>query len=96
MNRSIVDENTWVYTAWFQLDKDYYVIEKPIPGYHTTYVNVGIHAGETDRCYNGGTITNSKLPPTGDTTPVLLLTGCLLLSMTGVGIVLRKRKTRKS
>ena len=96
MNKKITAPDTWVYTAWFRFDEDYYVIEKPIPGYHTTYVNVGIHSDVTDRCYNGGTITNSKVPPTGDSMPVALLTGCLLLSLTGTGIILKKRKTHKT
>ena len=42
--------------------------EVPIEGYVTTYSNTekSGHADVTDRCYNGGTIINRKLPKTGD------------------------------
>ena len=35
-------------------------------GYLTIYENVGKYAGVTDRCHNGGTIINYKVPQTGD------------------------------
>ena len=34
------------------------------------YENVGEYSGVTDRCYNGGTIVNYKVPETKDSTPI--------------------------
>ena len=50
----------------------YYVIEEVPEGYMVRYENVGAYADVTDRCYNGGTIINYKVPKTGDdATPAL-------------------------
>lgn len=70
---------TWTYRASLSVD-GCYLIEKPIPGYTTTYVNVGTYAQVTDRCYTGGTIINSPIPRTGDSTPVLPILGAMALS----------------
>lgn len=94
MNRDVVDENTWVYSAWFRNNEEYYVIEKPIPGYYAYYENVGIYADVKDRCYNGGTIINRKVPDTGDATPIIFLISGLLGSMAGLILILRNRKMR--
>ncbi|MBR1408710.1 MAG: hypothetical protein IJ573_07445 [Clostridia bacterium] len=48
----------------------------------------------TDRCYNGGTIINYKVPSTGDRTDLRLWIAVLLIAFGGMcGIVgLAKRK----
>ena len=75
-------------------EEDYYVVELPMEGYYTEYVNQGEAASVTDRAYAGGTIINiaiADLPPTGDSQN---LWGYLLLlagSVTGL-ILLRRRK----
>ncbi|MBQ9301250.1 MAG: hypothetical protein IJ214_12155, partial [Clostridia bacterium] len=48
------------------------------------YENIGAHAGETDRCYNGGTIINYKVPKTGDRADLRLWLGCVLLGVSAV------------
>ena len=65
-DKKVISENEWYYEAWFATDADYYILENVPEGYKVRYENVGAHAGETDRCYNGGTIVNYKVPRTGD------------------------------
>jgi|GEM_PF-6951793 len=67
-NRRIVSENEWRYEAWFSVGADYYIVENVPEGYRAVYENVGEHAGETDRCYNGGTITHYAVPNTDEET----------------------------
>ena len=64
--KTIISENEWHYEGWFPVDGDYYLIEDVPEGYKVRYENVGVHAGETDRLYNGGTMINYKIPKTGD------------------------------
>jgi LPXTG-motif cell wall-anchored protein len=70
------------------------VIEKPIPGYQTKYVNVGVYAHVTDRCCDGGTIINKKIPKTGDTADFALWAGIIALGVVGLTatVILTKRK----
>lgn len=76
-------------------DAVYYVIETPVEGMKTTYSNVAPYAGEDDRAYNGGTITNIGVPKTGDSEHPLLW---ILLGLaaagagTGIGLSLKKKK----
>ena len=65
-DKKIVNNREWRYNAWFSSPAACYVVEKPIPGYQTKYVNVGIYEHITDRCCDGGTIINKKIPKTGD------------------------------
>ena len=65
-NKQVLNETEWFYEAWFPSEKDYYLIEKVPAGYLVRYENVGKHAAETDRCYNGGTIINYRMPKTSD------------------------------
>jgi len=97
-NKKVVNEKEWSYEAWFATSVDYYLIENVPAGYKVRYENVGAHAGETDRLYNGGTIINYKVPQTGDQfNPWLWLGGILL----GLGAVCgtiridRRKKTRQ-
>ena len=64
-NKTIVSETEWRYEAWFPAGED--IANSCIPeivpdGCTVRYVNVGIHADATDRCYNGGTVINYKVP----------------------------------
>jgi len=97
-NKKIVSEDEWRYEAWFASGADYYIVENVPAGYRVRYENVGAHAGETDRCYNGGTIINYKLPKTGDTAQPRLWTGLALLGMSalcGMLIADKRRKARR-
>ena len=96
-NKRIISEDEWYYEAWFETDKEFYLIEVVPEGYQVRYENVGKHAGETDRCYNGGTIINYKVPPTGDSANPILWIGCILagLAMLGGVYVVAKRKRNK-
>lgn len=80
-NKKVVSESEWHYEAYFQENvDDCYIIEYVPDGYTAYYENVGRYAGVTDRCYNGGTIINRKVPQTGDSLPVGLHLICLLAS----------------
>ena len=95
-NKKIVSENEWCYEAWFANGEDYYIIEKPIDGYIVLYENVGAHAGETDRCYNGGTIINYKMPQTGDDVDLALWFGCALASLVLLSLSIHAGKRKKA
>ena len=90
-----VDSNReWRYNAWFSEPAACYVIEKPIPGYQTKYVNVGVYEHVTDRCCDGGTIINKKIPKTGDEANPVLWAGMMLAGIAGLTatiVVTRKR-----
>ncbi len=61
-----------------------YVIEEPVEGYITRYENVGVYADITDRCCDGGTIVNKKIPKTGDSAPLALWAGMIALGAAGL------------
>ena len=94
-NKKVVSSKEWRYEAWFETEQDLYLIENVPEGYTVLYKNVGKHAGETDRCYNGGTIVNNQIPKTGDSAaPAWWILACLLGSI-GLCLSLRKRKQAK-
>ena len=95
-DKRIPNAKEWSYSAVFKDAGSCYIIEKPIPGYITRYVNVGEYAGITDRCYNGGTIINKRIPKTGDETPLLLWAGMLLVGASGLTVALTVSKRRKA
>ncbi len=73
----------------------YTVKEQPVTGFTTTYLNKGENAAVTDCAYNGSTIVNSKIPQTGDGTPLALWMLTTLLAacgLMGVMAALRKRE----
>ena len=87
-NKKVISEREWYYEAYFQYNvDDCYVIETPIEGYQVIYQNVGKYSDVTDRCYNGGTIINYKVPATSDTTPVTDYTVLVVLSLLGVALL---------
>ena len=97
-NKKIVSENEWRYEAWFSTDTDYYIVETVPAGYKAVYENVGAHAGETDRCYNGGKIINYKLPKTGDPADLRLWTGMALMGLgvaCGAVMIGRRKKAQR-
>ncbi|MBQ8136943.1 MAG: LPXTG cell wall anchor domain-containing protein, partial [Clostridia bacterium] len=93
-NKKKISDTQWRYEAWFADGGAYYIVENVPVGYKVRYENVGAHAGETDRCYNGGTIVNYKVPKTGDDANLTLWTACLLGGMAILGgmIYARRRK----
>ena len=97
-DKKIVSNREWQYNAWFFEPAACYVIEKPIPGYQTKYVNVGVYEHITDRCCDSGTIINKKIPKTGDEEPLLLWAWMIALGAVGLGAALvigKKRTARK-
>ncbi|MBQ9300835.1 MAG: hypothetical protein IJ214_10025, partial [Clostridia bacterium] len=95
-NKKVISETEWHYEAWFASDAGYYIVENAPAGYKVRYENVGAHAGETDRCYNGGTIINYKVPKTGDRADLRLWLGCVLLGLAAVSAVAYTSKRRKT
>ena len=95
-DKRILTAKEWSYSAVFKDAGSCYVVEKPIPGFITRYVNVGEYAGITDRCCNGGTIINKRIPKTGDETPILLWAGMLLVGAAGLTVALTVSKRRKA
>ena len=95
-DKQTVSRKEWRYSARFSSPEACYVIEEPVDGYITQYKNVGVYAGITDRCCNGGTIINKKIPKTGDDTPLLLWAGMILLGAVGIGAALVMGKRRKA
>ncbi len=95
-NKKTVSENEWYYEAWFQSDSELYLIETAPRGYQVRYENIGEHADVTDRCYNGGTIINYKVPVTGDGFKPILWIGCVLsgLALLGGTCLILKRKKK--
>ena len=93
-NKKIVSENEWHYEAWFATGADYYIIETVPAGYKVRYENVGKYADITDRCCNGGTIINYKVPKTGDQADLRLWLGYVLLGVSAVcgALVCSRRK----
>ena len=61
----------------------YSVVEVAVDGYMTVYTNNGAYADEVDCAYNGGTITNSKIPQTGDYSHTSLWSMMLVLVFGG-------------
>ena len=86
--RKEISETEWYYESWFEMPEDYYLIESVPEGYQVRYINVGIHANVTDRCYNGGTMINYKVPRTGDRTNLPLLFGLAGISVVGLVLAL--------
>ena len=93
-DKKIVRKTEWRYNAYFSAPAACYVIEKPVPGYQIKYVNVGVYADVTDRCCDGGTIINKKVPKTGDAADFALWTGIIALGVIGLTttVILTKRK----
>lgn len=79
--KRVVSETEWRYEAWFPTGEEYYIIENVPAGYRVRYENVGKYAGVTDRCCNGGTIINYKVPKTGDSADPILWMGCAVLGL---------------
>ncbi|MBQ9264029.1 MAG: LPXTG cell wall anchor domain-containing protein [Clostridia bacterium] len=84
-NKKVISEYEWRYEAWFPEDVDYYIIENVPEGYMVHYENVGVHVAETDRCYNGGTIINYRVPKTGDEAPLVLWIAFVLVGTAILG-----------
>jgi LPXTG-motif cell wall-anchored protein len=94
--KKVVSDTEWQYTAWFDSLEDYYLIEDVPPNYKVRYSNIGIHADETDRLYNGGTVYNYYIPKTSDNSGVLLYLGAVLLGCGLLGGVVLVRKRKRS
>ena len=89
-----ISKTEWQYNAWFNEPVACYVIEEPVKGYRTRYENVGVYAGITDRCCDGGTIVNYRVPQTGDEAPLMLWVGCAAagLALMALAVFAGKRK----
>lgn len=62
------------------------------------YENVGVYASITDRCCDGGTIVNYRVPKTGDNANLMLWLGCALagLALISASVYAGKRKKAHS
>ena len=97
-DRNAVSRTEWIYRTRFSSPQTCYLIEKPMKGYVTIYKNVGVYAEVTDRCCDGGTIINRKIPMTGDETPLVFWIVLVLLGASVLGFALaagKRGKTRK-
>jgi LPXTG-motif cell wall-anchored protein len=94
-NKKVVSSTEWRYNAWFDRPVSRYVVEKPVSGYKTRYENVGVYAGITDRCCDGGAIINYKIPKTGDEANLALWAGLALLGVAGISAVLVTGRRRR-
>lgn len=67
---------------------EYTVVEEPLADFTTTY------SGGADATFamNGETITNTKVPPTGDTSNLLLWSAMLICTACGLVILNRRKK----
>jgi len=70
-------------------DAVYTVVEEPVEGFVTAYVNAN---GETDAAYNGGTIYNSVLPQTGDHSSIAGYAAALMISFAGLVLLMKRRR----
>ena len=89
-----LDANGWYHFYNLPINSEpYYVVETPVNGFMTTYQNVGGYANVEDRAYDGGTITNSKLPQTGDESHIERYVALLLISLVALlGYGLKKKR----
>ena len=90
-----VSGSEWRYDAWFSTAGDYYIVENVPAGYKVRYENIGTHAGVTDRCYNGGTVINYKVPKTGDPADPLLWACVAALGLAALFLMWRLLKESK-
>lgn len=94
-DKTVVSDREWKYIAYFQHNvDDCYIIEHVPEGYLVTYVNVGEYADVTDRCHNGGTIINHKIPQTSDPQPIGLHLLCILVASVGLMLLAVSRHRR--
>ena len=94
-DKKTVSKTEWKYSALFSDSVACYVIEEPVEGYVTRYENVGVYADITDRCCNGGTIINKRVPMTGDEAPLILWAGLVVLGIAGIGAALAVGRKKK-
>lgn len=85
-------QGKWKYEAWFSKPVACFLVEKPVPGYSVRYENVGIYTNITDRCCDGGTIVNYKVPQTGDNAHLMGWALMALVSATILSVTVVKRK----
>ena len=71
----------------------YTVKEKPLPGFIVEYDDEDGHHGEW--AYNGETITNIKLPATGDKAPVGLAITMAVAAAVGLILLLVRNRKKK-
>ncbi len=100
-NKKIISESEWYYEAWSNTPMDgYYLVEIVPDGFKVRYENIGAHAGDTDKLYNGGTIVNFTVPKTGDNAPIELwkvMVGTGACGLVVAMLILRKkRKSQKN
>ena len=97
-NKIIVSDTEWRYEAWFQATEDIssrYIVETPPEGYMVRYENVGSRARYTDRCYNGGTIINYKVPKTEDPSALPLHAAMTAAGLLGAALLVWRRRRRR-
>ena len=91
-----LDANGWYHFYNLPISSEpYYVVETPVSGFMTLYQNVGGYANAEDRAYDGGTITNSKLPKTGDGSHIERYMALLVISLVALlGYGIKKKRAQ--
>ena len=69
------------------------MIEEPMTGYATYYVNGGVNSEVNDRVFSGGRIINSEIPKTGDHEDAHLYTSVLALCLAGLCLYVLKSRS---
>ena len=91
--KPFLDDDGWYHFINLPISTaPYYVIETPVSGYSAKYENAGLNAEETECVYNGGVITNTKIPeipPTGDAYQNGLYLLLLVVSLMSIGLAVR-------
>ena len=91
-----LDTNGWHHSYNLPISSEpYYAVETPVSGFMTLYQNVGGYANVEDRAYDGGTITNSKLPKTGDGSHIERYMALLVISLVALlGYGIKKKRAQ--
>lgn len=91
-----LDTNGWHHSYNLPISSEpYYAVETPVSGFMTLYQNVGGYANVEDRAYDGVTITNSKLPKTGDGSHIERYMALLVISLVALlGYGIKKKRAQ--
>ena len=91
----IREHGGYIHAYGLNLNGTYYMTERVPAGYTVRYRNIGGRAGETDRAYDNGILTNHKIPRTGDGRPGEIWTAAAGVSLLGIALILFAAKRGK-
>ena len=93
--KTVISPKKWRYTSATPVPAGYYVLEEPPAGYAVTYENAAGYADAKDCCYNGGIITNHKLPVTGDNSRIALATLAGIMSLACIALIITRNRKKE-